>query len=78
METKRKGASAQIEKALKNVERTQKWTADKAGIAHTTFHRKMNGGSDWTVSELARIANVLGVAPAELLPEEFHAQALAA
>ena len=78
METTRTGSSAQIEKALKKVERTQKWTADKAGIAHTTFHRKMNGGADWTVNELSRIAAVLGVAPADLLPEEFYELAVAA
>lgn len=78
METKRTGASAQIEKALKQVERTQKWTADKAGIAHTTFHRKMNGGADWTVGELARIAQALGVRPSELLPAEFREMAVAA
>lgn len=78
METKRTGSSAQIEKALKRVERTQKWTADKAGIAHTTFHRKMNGGADWTVGELARVADVLGVHPSELLPVEFREFAVAA
>ena len=72
MNTNRKGASAQIEKAIRRVERTQKWTADKAGIAHTTFQRKMNGGAAWTVDELARIARVLEVSPAELLPEEFR------
>ena len=78
METKRTGASAQIEKALKRVERTQKWTADKSGIAHTTFHRKMNGGSDWTVGELARIAQVLDIHPLDLLPDEFRGMSEAA
>lgn len=69
--------SQNILAAMRRVERSQKWTADKAGIARTTFTRKLNGGTDYTISEVARIARALGVSPSELLPEEFR-QAVAA
>ena len=57
--------------AMKRAERSQKWTARKAGIALTTFGRKLNGGSAFTLGEVARIAHALGVHPADLLPSEF-------
>lgn len=58
--------------AMESAERSQKWTANKAGIAITTFSRKLHGGADFTLSELARIAKALGVHPADLLPAEFR------
>lgn len=72
METNREGAAPYIIKAMEEVERSKKWTAQKAGIALTTFHRKLNGGADFTVTELIRIAQVLGVHPADLLPGQFR------
>lgn len=63
--------------AIDRVERTQKWTATKAGIALTTFSRKLHGGGDFTLSEISRIAKVLGIHPADLLPDEFRVAAAA-
>lgn len=57
--------------AMRTAERSKKWTAAKAGIALTTFMRKLHGGGDFTLSELARIAHALGVKPADLLPSAF-------
>lgn len=58
--------------AMQTAERSKRWTAEKAGIALTTFHRKLRGGADFTVPELSRIAKALGVRPSSLLPEEFR------
>lgn len=66
-----------IEGAIKDAERSMKWTAERAGIANATFRRKIHGGGDFTVGEVARIAKALNIHPADLLPVEFH-QAVAA
>ena len=60
-----------IEQARKNAERSQKWTAEKAGMSATTFKRKINGGADFTISEALRVANALSVPPYTLLPQAF-------
>lgn len=78
MATKTTGTPALIQEAIERVERNQRWTADKSGIALTTFRRKMNGGVDFTTTELIRIAGALDTHPADLLPVEFHKMAVAA
>ena len=60
-----------IAAAIAVAERTKKWVATKAGIAHVTFYRKMQGGGAFTVNEVARIADALGIDPIELLPSTF-------
>ena len=60
-----------IEDAMLSAERSKRWTAEKSGIALTTFYRKLSGGADFTIPEVARIARALGVHPASLLPPEF-------
>lgn len=60
-----------IEAARLREERSRKWTADKSGIALSTFNRKLNGGADFTVSETRRVALALGVKPYTLLPDDF-------
>lgn len=67
-----------ILKAMEAAERSQKWTADKAGFSVTTLHRKLHGGADFTVGEVARIARALGIRPLTLLPDEFALEAVAA
>lgn len=59
--------------------RTKKSTAMRAGIALSTFERKMlAGGDDFKVTELRRIAAALGVHPATLMPPDLaRAQAAA-
>ena len=56
-------------------ERSIKWTAEKSGMAVPTFRRKINNSGEFTLSEIARIANALGVEPSALLPEEFFSKA---
>ncbi|KUM29329.1 hypothetical protein AQ436_06465 [Arthrobacter sp. EpRS66] len=62
------------EKVAKAIEgRGEKPTrvALKSGIARNTFMRKLNGGSEFGVYELVRIASALGVHPSELLPQPY-------
>lgn len=47
--------------------------AAAASIPYTTLHRKLNAPSDFNVSEIGRLADALGVHPADLLPAAFHA-----
>lgn len=60
-----------INSAIKTAERTKKFTAEKAGIPVSTFLRKLNGYTDFTVGEVARIARALDVPAGSLLPAEF-------
>lgn len=62
---------------MRKADRTKKWTADRAGIPETTFRRKLRGGADFTVGEVARIAKALSISPGELLPPEFKKEAAA-
>lgn len=78
MTTNRETAADLICAAMEAEERSAKWTADRAGIAVPTFRRKMHGGGDFTVSEVARIAKALGVPPWSLLPAEFKSAVAAA
>lgn len=64
-----------IEAARKEADRSKKWTATKAGMSETTFYRKLNGGPDFTVGEVARIAQALRVPAASLLPQDFFEEA---
>lgn len=61
-----------IRAAIRTADRTKKWTAEKSGIPTSTFHRKLAGHTDFTVREIANIAQVLAVSPASLLPAEFR------
>ena len=74
MDTTRTETAAAVDDAMKLAERSRKWTADKSGIPISTFTRKLAGGADFTVGELARVARVLNVHPSTLLPSEFHAE----
>ena len=64
-----------VTQAMLEAERSRKWTADKSGMNYTTFVRKLNGGPDFTLPELARIARVLRIEPSVLLPAEFRTAA---
>lgn len=55
--------------------RTKASVAAAAGIPHTTFTRKINGHTEFTMSEVLRIAEVVDVAPGSLLPAVFAAVA---
>ncbi|MCI2959514.1 helix-turn-helix domain-containing protein [Agromyces atrinae] len=51
--------------------RTKASVASAAGIPHTTFNRKIHGHTEFTISELLRIAEVLEIAPSALAPSAF-------
>ncbi len=61
-----------IAAAMQTEDRSAKWVADRSGISDATFRRKLHGGGDFTVSEVARIARALNSHPADLLPIEFR------
>lgn len=61
-----------IAQAMQTEDRSKKWTADRSGISDATFRRKLNGGADFTVGEVARVARALNRHPADLLPTEFR------
>lgn len=64
-----------IKGAMRAAERSPSWVSRKAAIALTTLNRKLDGGADFTVGEVHRIATALGVPAAALLPVEFLAGA---
>lgn len=77
MTTNQNSTADQIVEAIRVAERPYTWVADKAGFSPATLRRKLHGGSDFTVSEVARIARALNVKPSSLLPEEFRDSAAA-
>ena len=46
---------------------TQAEVADALGVTQTTVSRKISGKSAWKVSELAQLAMLLGLTPAQVL-----------
>lgn len=50
---------------------TKNAVARKAGIPMTTFDRKINGRSDFTLRELGAVAEALGLGLADILPVEL-------
>ena len=71
MDTETTTTAGQVIHAMNLAERSMKWTAERSGIAVGTFRRKIHGGGDFTVSEVARIAKALNMHPADLLPTAF-------
>ena len=54
---------------------TQQGLANKLGVSQAAVSRRLNGHSNFSASDLATIANWLGVSVAELfepLPEQFE------
>lgn len=52
--------------------------AEKAGIPKTTFNRKVDGYSDFTLAELGAVAEALGLTLGDLLPVELLTSKVAA
>jgi transcriptional regulator with XRE-family HTH domain len=48
---------------------TQQRIADRLGVSQAAVSRRLMGDVEFTVGELAAVAEVLGVHVAELLPE---------
>lgn len=72
MEQVSDGAGILIRNAIKRTGRSQRWTAERAGIPHTTFQRKLDGHTDFYIGEIRRIAHVLGVKPSALMPSDLR------
>lgn len=51
---------------------TKSSVAQKALIPRTTLHRKMSGSGEFSVTELAAIASVVGVNLIDLIPAEVR------
>lgn len=66
-----------IKAAMDAAERTPSWVSRKAAIALTTLNRKLEGGADFTVGEVRRIAVALRVPASSLLPHDFSVEAIA-
>ena len=66
------GAGPLIRDAIKAAGRSQRWTAEAAGIPHTTFQRKLDGHTDFYLGEIRRIARALGVTPSVLTPADLR------
>lgn len=60
-----------IKEAMKIADRSSSWVSRNAAIPSTTFHRKLKGGSPFTIPEIVRIAQALSINPSRLLPSEF-------
>ena len=60
-----------VRQAMNSKNQTISGLAKDAAIAYSTFHRCMNGGADFTMPQLGRIADALEVHPAEIMPDHF-------
>lgn len=75
MDTNPDTVAGRVKAAMSTANQSIKGTAEAAGIPLTTYRRKLAGHTDFTVAELARIADALNVAPSTLLPAEFASAA---
>lgn len=73
MDTNPDTAAARVTATMEARGHTIKGTADASGIPVTTFRRKIAGHSDFTVTELAKVAAALDVQPLDLLPYKVAA-----
>lgn len=51
--------------------------ARDSGVPRATLVRKMNGGGEFGVYEILRIANAIGIEPTSLLPSLYQPKAAA-
>lgn len=52
--------------------------ADESAIPYTTLYRKVKGGGDFTITEIAMLADALGIHPGEIIPASWATKAVAA
>lgn len=57
-----------VASALMRAERSSRWLAARSGIALSDLERKLGLEADFTVADLADIADALGVAVADFVP----------
>jgi hypothetical protein len=66
-----KEVADKVRQAMDNKKQSILNTATSSAIAYSTFHRKLEGGGSFTMSELGRLADALDVHPSELMPASF-------
>ena len=62
---------ALITAALTEQERTTTWLADRLGITPATLRRKIHS-EQLTAADLVKIATLLHMPPANLIPDSWH------
>lgn len=70
MNTLDASTAANLRAALARSQMTANDLAEQLGVSDMWVSRRLNGKLSPTVAELARIAHVLGVRPADLLGED--------
>lgn len=70
-------ASQIILAAINDADRSKLWVSRQTGIPLTTLRRKLDGHSDFLLSEVARIAHALDCHPVDLLPQVFREEQVA-
>jgi len=60
-----------VESTRKRAGRTKRWLSDETGIPYPTLNRKVAAKTEFTFTELFKIAEALGVSPAEFTPIAF-------
>ena len=66
-----KSIAVSVRDCLADASRSQKSLADETGIPYATLTRKLQGKSEFSLSELVVISEALGVAPYLLMPPVF-------
>ncbi len=66
-----------VDSAIKVAGRSKASVAEEVGIPWVTFSRKINGHSEFSSSDMIRIAHVLDIEPDTFLPKPFRASVAA-
>jgi transcriptional regulator with XRE-family HTH domain len=67
-----------VAKALLDSDKSKTQLARVTGIPYATLDRKLRGVTDFSVVELLRVADALGITPASLVPPLFVLERVAA
>jgi hypothetical protein len=65
----RKAVAEEVALELRRAGRPKPWLAVKAGIPYSTLSRKLRAQADFTFTDLAKIAEALGVSPSVFTPD---------
>ncbi|MGC0144424.1 helix-turn-helix domain-containing protein [Pseudactinotalea sp. Z1732] len=66
-----------VSQAIVTQGQTKQRIAEVTGIPYSTLSRKLLGRSEFTFTEIALVADALGVSPASLIPDAFTLKASA-
>lgn len=70
-QTVRQMVASAVTFELGRADRSKRWLSEKTGIPYSTLDRRLKGQKDFTFTDLANIANVLGVSPSVFTPSVF-------